>query len=126
MNALYAQVKIGENIEEVSPFALLELESSSRGVLLPRMTSNQRDAAFDQATPVGIMIFNLDANAIQYFVEEIDPATKKRQDTRCGRMLLTKAHRPRQRSLQRANWDSFFLIPKTISSTIIPHRVGKP
>lgn len=74
----FAQVKIGEHIEEVSPFALLELESTHQGVLLPRMTSAQRDAAFDQAAPVGIMIFNRDANAIQYFIEEIDPTTKKR------------------------------------------------
>lgn len=74
----WAQIKIGENIDTISPEALLELESTTQGLLIPRMTSVQRDAAFDQETPVGMVIFNIDANSLQFFMEEIDPTSKKR------------------------------------------------
>ena len=73
-----AQIKVGDNPENISPYALLELESSSQGLLLPRMTTAQRDANFNQATPVGIMIFNTDENVLQYFMEEIDPTSKRK------------------------------------------------
>ena len=66
-----AQVKIGENIERIAPQALLELESTTKGLVIPRMTSAQRDAAFDQSTPVGTVIFNLDENKLQYFHQRI-------------------------------------------------------
>lgn len=69
--ALSAQVKIGENIEEISPFALLELESTDAGLILPRMTTAQRDAAFNQDTPVGTVIYNMDKNQVQYLHFEI-------------------------------------------------------
>ena len=70
---VHGQIKLGENIENISPYALLELESSTKGFLLPRMTTAQRDVTFDQDTPKGMMIFNLDLNTIQYLIEEIDP-----------------------------------------------------
>ena len=31
----FSQVKIGENIEQISPYALLELESNTQGLILP-------------------------------------------------------------------------------------------
>lgn len=58
----YGQVKIGDNVEQISPYALLELESSEKGLILPRMTTAARDLAFDQATPAGMVIFNTDEN----------------------------------------------------------------
>ena len=74
--ALSAQVKIGENIEEISPFALLELESTNKGLILPRMTTAQRDAAFNQDTPVGTVIYNMDENQVQYLHFDITAAGK--------------------------------------------------
>ena len=65
-----AQLKIGHNPTEISPHALLELESYSKGLILPRMTSKQRDAAFDQSTPVGTTIFNTDLQQVQYFTKQ--------------------------------------------------------
>ena len=70
---IHAQVKIGDNIERIAPQALLELESTTKGLVIPRMTTAQRDAAFDQSTPVGTVIFNLDENKLQYFHQRIDP-----------------------------------------------------
>ena len=70
--ALQAQVKIGDNIEEVSPYALLELESQDKGLILPRMSTTQRDAAFDQMAPEGLMIFNTDLNKAQVFRLQVD------------------------------------------------------
>lgn len=64
---LIAQVKIGENNDQISPQALLELESTTKGLVIPRMTTAQRDAAFDQSTPLGMVIFNIDQNKLQYF-----------------------------------------------------------
>ena len=78
--ALSAQVKIGENIEEISPFALLELESTDAGLILPRMTTAQRDAAFNQDTPVGTVIYNMDKNQVQYLHFDITAAGKNNPD----------------------------------------------
>ena len=39
----YAQVKIGDNSFDLSPFSILELESSDKALLIPRMTTEQRD-----------------------------------------------------------------------------------
>jgi len=75
---LIAQVKIGENPTEVSTFAILELESSNKGLLLPRLTTNQRDQAFNQQTPEGMLIFNTDRQQLQYFFYDINPLTGKK------------------------------------------------
>ena len=74
---LYGQIKIGDNNTEISPFALFELESSSKGLLIPRMTSTQRDAAFNQDTPVGMMIYNTEKNILQYLQFEEDASGKR-------------------------------------------------
>ena len=73
----FSQVKIGENIEQVSPYALLELESNTQGLILPRMTTQQRDNAFNQNTPVGMVIFNTDQGKLEFFREVIDPSGRK-------------------------------------------------
>ena len=73
----FSQVKIGENVEQISPYAVLELESSFQGLLLPRMTTAERDAAFDQDTPAGMMIFNLDERKVQFFREATDASGRK-------------------------------------------------
>ena len=62
----FAQVKIGDNQANVNPNSLLELESSSKGLLIPRMTTEQRDAAFQVDTaPVGLIIFNTTEQVLQ-------------------------------------------------------------
>lgn len=76
-NFVTAQVKIGDNPTEINPFAILEIESSNRGILIPRMTSEERDAAFGKDTPEGMMIFNLDESLLQIFCQEINLATGK-------------------------------------------------
>ena len=63
---LHAQIKVGDNVDNLSPYAILELESTNKGFIVPRMSSAQRDAAFDQETPIGTMIFNTDENKLQY------------------------------------------------------------
>ena len=74
--SLFAQVKIGDNSDEIHPQSLLELESTTKGLVIPRMTSSQRDAAFDQSTPVGMIIFNIDENKLQYFKRQYDVSGK--------------------------------------------------
>ncbi|PTL98576.1 MAG: hypothetical protein DA394_08810, partial [Candidatus Arcticimaribacter sp.] len=68
-----AQIKLGDNGTTMSPYALLELESTDKGLLLPRMTSEERDAAFGQETPAGMVIFNTDENEMQFFFLETNP-----------------------------------------------------
>ena len=79
----FGQVKIGENETQISPYALLELESTSKALLIPRMSTAQRDAVFNQQSPAGLVIFNTDIQKIQYFAAQIDPQT--------GATLSTKA-----------------------------------
>lgn len=54
---LQAQVKIGDQPAEISSYSLLELESKTKGLLLPRMTSQERDAAFQADAPRGNAYF---------------------------------------------------------------------
>ncbi len=75
-SSLYGQIKLGDNIDQISEFALIELESSDKGFLISRMTSAQRDAVFNQDTPIGMMIYNTDANQLQYLRFEVDAAGK--------------------------------------------------
>ncbi len=74
----YGQVKIGENKTKISPYALLELESKDKALLVPRMTTAERDEAFSQESPEGLVIFNTDLGMIQYFFQDIDPLTGKK------------------------------------------------
>ena len=65
LNGLNAQVKIGYNPKQINDNALLELESSDQGILLPRMTSAQRDAAFKKDIPNGLIIYNTDTQLLE-------------------------------------------------------------
>ena len=52
----YAQVKIGDNSNTINANSLLELESTTKGLLLPRLTSVQIKAMSN--VPVGMFLFN--------------------------------------------------------------------
>ena len=64
---LNAQIKIGNNPKVVNPNALLELESNHQGVLIPRMTTAQRDSAFGTNLPDGLLIYNTDKGSMEFF-----------------------------------------------------------
>ena len=51
-NYSFTQVKIGDNTNNITPQALLELESTTKVLVISRMTTAQRDAAFDQSTTI--------------------------------------------------------------------------
>lgn len=63
VNQNFAQV--GINTTEPNPSAELDVASTQRGFLPPRMSSNDRDAINNPAA--GLMIYNTDDNNIQYF-----------------------------------------------------------
>ena len=58
-------VKIGTNNSTADPSAILEVESTDKGVLLPRMTEAQRNAIPSPAT--GLLIFQTDATPGFYY-----------------------------------------------------------
>jgi hypothetical protein len=58
----FAQIKLGDNPGNLNQNALLELESSSKGLLLPRMTTAQ--VATMTSPPDGMMIYNTDSTCI--------------------------------------------------------------
>lgn len=60
-----AQVKIGDNPSTISPGSLLELESTSKALTLPRMTTVQMQAV---ASPKnGMIIYNTDSNCLYLY-----------------------------------------------------------
>ena len=73
---LQAQIKLGNNPTQISPYALLELESTNKGLVIPRMNSAQRDAAFDANAPEGTLIYNTDENQLQYLQLVVDPVAR--------------------------------------------------
>jgi len=64
-NNLKAQVKIGDNPASINSSSLLELESTDKGLLIPRMTTAQRDAIASPST--GLQLFNTTTNAFNYY-----------------------------------------------------------
>ena len=75
LSLLWGQVKIGEHIDVLNPAAILELESTTQGLLLPRLTTAQRDSIPIHENTEGLLIFNVDSNAIQYLKREAVTAT---------------------------------------------------
>lgn len=65
----WGQVKIGDNPMEINPAALLELASTTKGLLLPRMTTVQRKSLSIASSPIGLLIYNTDTQEIQYLFE---------------------------------------------------------
>ncbi|SMC63143.1 autotransporter outer membrane beta-barrel domain-containing protein [Moheibacter sediminis] len=60
-----AQVAIGK--ENPDPTAILDVESTEKGFLPPRMTTAQRDAINSGSFTEGLIIYNTDINCIQYW-----------------------------------------------------------
>lgn len=59
----FCQVKIGTNAGPPNSAAILELESTAKGFLLPRLSNNNRDSI--SSPPTGLMIFNISDSALQ-------------------------------------------------------------
>ena len=62
-----AQVGIGVSTANVNPSAQLEVASTNKGLLPPRMTTVQRNAIANPAA--GLMIYNLTTHALEYYRE---------------------------------------------------------
>lgn len=61
----FAQVKVGDNYENIHSSAVLEAESTDKGFLPPRMTEQQRDAISSPAE--GLIVYNLDEKCVNFF-----------------------------------------------------------
>ena len=57
-----AQVKIGDNLTSVNANSILELESTTKALLLPRLTQTQIDAM--QNVPAGMLVYNSSTNVL--------------------------------------------------------------
>ena len=100
-SSLFAQVKIGDNVDTISPFTILELESTEHGLMIPRMTTAQRDTAFGIPGAIipqpGLVIFNTDTNTMEYLRFEQDTSgrlTKVWQSTQGDGSTVTTGPRP--------------------------------
>ncbi|MBL4703449.1 MAG: hypothetical protein JKY54_02950, partial [Flavobacteriales bacterium] len=60
-----AQVKIGDNPASINSCSILEMESTDKGILIPRMTTSQRDAIPSLA--VGLQIYNTSTNHFNFY-----------------------------------------------------------
>jgi len=63
-NAL-AQIKIGDNATSVDARSILELETSTKAIYLPRLTTVQRDVQI--GWKAGMFIYNSTLNCVQFF-----------------------------------------------------------
>ncbi|MDD3876500.1 MAG: tail fiber domain-containing protein [Bacteroidales bacterium] len=62
----YAEnVKIGDNSQITAPSALLEIESTSKGILIPRLTTSERNAI--SIPSEGLLVYDLDYSQFWYF-----------------------------------------------------------
>ena len=61
---LMAQIKIGDNPQNLDPASVLELESTERVLVITRIDSVQMNAIAPQR---GALVYNTDANCVHYF-----------------------------------------------------------
>jgi len=73
---LSAQIKMGDNPNAIDPASLLELESTDKGFLWPRLTVAQRDNI--NFPPKGLTIYNVDLDCV-----EVNVGTKAAPDWLC-------------------------------------------
>lgn len=64
---LSAQGNIGINDQNPDPLAILDIESTSKGVLIPRMTEGERAAIAVTAAQNGLLVYQTDGNAGFWF-----------------------------------------------------------
>ncbi|MFX0557359.1 beta strand repeat-containing protein [Maribacter sp. CXY002] len=62
--AVYAQIKIGDNPQNIDPASVLELESNSRVLVITKATTDQMTAITPQR---GGLVYNTDTNCIHYY-----------------------------------------------------------
>ncbi|MDR1584606.1 MAG: YDG domain-containing protein [Prevotellaceae bacterium] len=62
-----AEVVIGSTADNTDWFALLKIESTGRGIRLPRVKSDVANALATDSSREGLLIFNSDNNQIQYW-----------------------------------------------------------
>ena len=66
----FAQAKLGENVKDINPNALFELESNHQGLLISGMTQAERDLSFSIPIPEGLIIYNLDTSCLEFWNEK--------------------------------------------------------
>lgn len=59
------QVSINQDNSDPDPSAMLDIKSTDKGLLIPRMTSSERDAISQPAT--GLQIYNTDHSVFNYY-----------------------------------------------------------
>jgi hypothetical protein len=62
-----AQVGIGVSTANVNPSTQLEVLSTNKGFLPPRMTTAQRDSISNGNPASGLMIYNLTTHVLEYY-----------------------------------------------------------
>lgn len=65
LNAVYAQNNVGIGTTTPNPNAILEMQSTSQGVLVPRMTTVQRNAI--AAPTEGLLVYDMDVNCFFFY-----------------------------------------------------------
>ncbi|MEM6262035.1 MAG: tail fiber domain-containing protein [Bacteroidota bacterium] len=65
---LAAQISINDTGSAPDSSAMLDVQSTEKGLLMPRMTSEQRDAITDPAA--GLMIYNIEDSCFNYYTGE--------------------------------------------------------
>lgn len=63
----YAKAQVGINTDTPDPKSILDIQSTDKGILVPRMTETQRDA-IDPA-PNGLMVYNLTTKSLSLRIE---------------------------------------------------------
>ena len=58
---------MGDNPLVIDPAAIFEIESKEQGVLLPRMSSGEREKISFSNLPNGLLIFNTDLDGFEYY-----------------------------------------------------------
>ena len=68
LTTLFCQIKMGNHPLTIDPYAIFEIETTQQGILLPRMTTKERDEAFLDNIPNALLIFNKDIECFEVYL----------------------------------------------------------
>ncbi len=65
-------VRIGKESKEANPKAMLEVDSDSKGILIPRLTTSMRENMFSGSdnSAVSLLVYDLNLNKFMYWSGE--------------------------------------------------------
>lgn len=126
INPLQAQVTINNTDADPDPSAMLDISSIDKGLLMPRLTTNERDSINSPAT--GLLVFDTDENSFFYYNgttwERLGNSyysydNNQDDNTECEKILAADGAEGDQFGFRMDTWSNYLIIGATVNNNTI-------